>query len=596
MLLSVSDRCDQTTSTTVTTILTNNTPSPQYQLKMEARTTTSMPAAFYVSKLKETLKASASDAKYQTRVTAYTRHNDTLYLRWANCSTLCDQQAISKQKQNIFLAYDIIKPSFLSRLKPYLNVSNVTEIRSKDCNVPPSLPPVANRSLSIELPLCSKVSFTVPVDTFHDPEEGNTRKLTISLLNESKQAVSQQSWVQLDQSKQALYGYPRMNGNLPYQRTYRYLLAANDKEGNSVSTPLTIKVIGDIPDITYKMTITGETTMSQSVPDVAQEIPLINKIGGYFNDYAINDIAFSRTKRSFQFSWNFCSMRTDVCDCYRIQRIRSKLSNLHELNQVINPEFTMTNYVTDQMLKVCANTHKPELIFDRNDLTVQSGQYFSYVIRNDKFYDLEDGYTRNLTIYMAKSNSVRLNNSYWFRVEDYKICGLLSLVQAEKAGFFVNRTREYRTIAKDRCGKETGDSFIMKVNSILRTLDYRITVYLLGSIGENCTKMSTFIQKISSYVNTPISNIYIQNYETYNTTQNSSLVTWGLKNLTEKNCRNETIRVIREKFINDKEVVDPAFVQYMQPQYKVSWITLSELRSNNLISFKAESLIMASQR
>ena len=570
MLLSVSDRCGQTTSTTITTILTNTTPSPQYQFKMEARVMTSMPAAFYISKLKDALKSSASDVKYQTRVTMYTRNNEMLYLRWANCSILCDQQAISKLKQNIFLAYDVIKPSFLSRFEPYFNVSNITEIRSKDCNVPPSLPPVANRSLSIKVPLCSKVSFTVPVDTFYDPEDGDTRILTLSLLTESKQAVSQQSWVQLDQTKQALYGYPRMNGNLPYQRVYRYLLAANDKEGNSASTPLTVTIIGDIPDITYKMTITGETIMAQSVPNVAQEIVLINKIGGYFNDYAINDISFTRTTRSFQFSWNFCSMRTDVCDCYRIQRIRSKLSKFHEFNRIISPEFSMTNYVTDQMLKVCANTHKPELIIDRNDLTVQSGQYFSYVIRNDKFHDLEDGYTRNLTIYMANSNSVRLNSSYWFRVEDYKICGLLSLVQAEQTGFFVNSTREYRTMARDRCGKETGDSFIMRVNSVVRTLDYRITVYLLGSIGENCTKMNNFIQKISSYVNTPISNIYVQNYEIYNATQNSSLVTWGLRNLTKKNCRNETIRVIREKFINDKEAVDPAFVQYMQPQYEVS--------------------------
>ncbi len=55
-------------------------------------------------------------------------------------------------------------------------------------------------------------------------------------------------------------------------------------------------------------------------------------------------------------------------------------------------------------------------------------------------------------------------------------------------------------------------------------------------------------------------------------TNNASVVVWGLRNLTEENCRNDTVKIVREKFITNEDKVDPKFVGFMRPEYEVCYI------------------------
>ena len=582
MRLTAKDCCDHSTSTIVTTRLTDNSPEAQYgfcaSLKTSSTTTTSgvsMPTVYYISKLKDILKTKTSDTNYKSKITYFKQTGETIDSCWRNCSVTCNEDIVRKVKENFLTKGSDVNPQFKTLAKPYFNITKINETRSRNCSslpsqIPPTQTPSSNRSLKLNVSLCQKLNFTIPADIFYDPNDGDTRNLQLSLLTEGRQPVDMQSWVQLDQNSQIIYGYPRVGSGISLQREFKYLLVARDRDGNTGSTPMTIKIIGDLPEVTYKLTMSGSTTLNKDLPQIAQEILLINKIGAYFNDYAINDISYSRDGNSVQFAWSFCKMRTDKCDCYKLQQVRDKLKSFQSFQSQMSPDVTVTSQVKEELLGVCRLTQRPELRIDRNELIVAPGQYFSTVIRNDKFFDYEDGFVRNLTLYMSSGNNVKVENSNWIKLQEYKICGLLTLTEARQSGWMVTNTREYKTVARDRCNKETSDSYIVRVTKVIPDLQYKITVFLDEEIGENCTKMSVFVKKISTYLRTPEAYIYIYNHTVYNATNNASMIIWGLRNITEKNCRNDTTKVIREKFLLPDDTVDPTFVEYMRPQYEVS--------------------------
>ena len=261
-------------------------------------------------------------------------------------------------------------------------------------------------------------------------------------------------------------------------------------------------------------------------------------------------------------------MRKDPCDCFRIRSIRNRVIPLQNIQRTFGSEFTITSHVTDKMTGVCSRTQKPELRYDRNEIKIVTGQYFTYTIADNKFYDYEDGYTRNLTLLMSDGISY-LDSSYWIKTQDYQICGLLTIDEAKRYQESRITSREYNTIAKDSCGMETSDSYLVRITSLVTTLQYRITVVINGGFGANCTKMNSFIYKISSYINTPVSYIFVFNYTSDSLYPNSTSVSWGIRNITESNCNNRTVRTLREKFVTENGIRTTKFYDHMKPQFEV---------------------------
>ena len=566
MKLTASDQCRQTVSTPVTVYFVQRQLESQYLLQMHAVAKSPMPVVYYTSQLKLALKDLFSDPVHRVSITQYFIKDRQLMLQWENCSIVCNQTQMSEVRSRLYLAYNNINPRLLSNLN--FNVTNITEVYTKNCSKPTSDPPVANRSISTTVPLCSQLNFTVPFDTFYDTDDGDTRNLHLVLLTESKQPVGLRSWVQLDSSKQIIYGYPRIDESRPIQKIYRYLLAATDKAGYSTTTPLKIEVTGDVPSVSYVLTMNGVTTISQYTPLIVQEITLIKGIGSFFDDFAINNMAYARNIDSFTFKWSFCSMKTAPCDCSRIQNVRSRLTSLQDLKRIFGSEFTVTSHITEHMISVCSHTQSPELRYDRNELRVIAGQFFSYKITDDKFYDYEDGYTRNLTLLMSDGKKY-VHSSHWIKIQDYHICGLMTIDQVREFQTNTLTSLEYKTIARDSCGKETSDSFLVRSTSLVTSYHYQITVIFEGEFGTNCSRMESFIYKISSYISTPVSHIFVFNYSSNSIHQNATSVSWGIRNITEKNCNNDTVRTLREKFVYENGTRTNKFYEHMKPQFEV---------------------------
>ena len=239
---------------------------------------------------------------------------------------------------------------------------------------------------------------------------------------------------------------------------------------------------------------------------------------------------------------------------------------MKHLSSICSQKWISKSNVIEKMTGVCAKEQVPKIFEDRIEVIVTPGQYFSSEIRSTKFYDYEDGHTGNLTLYLANKDDLRYDDYWWMKIQDYQICGLATLYESTR---MVSRRAVYKTIAEDRCGNEITDSYNVTVLHIIPKLTYKVIVYLNDSFGKNCTETKIFTQKISNYIGIPEEKIYIANYTNYNGTYNSSVVTWGVTNITEKNCTNGTMRELTDKILFENGTVNNLFVEALKPEYKV---------------------------
>ena len=76
----------------------------------------------------------------------------------------------------------------------------------------PNLSPCTNEfdcTMMPQAPVGDVLRYTVPDDTFHDPEDGNTANLHLLFQTfEDDLSVAPDSWIQLNQTSRTLYGLP----------------------------------------------------------------------------------------------------------------------------------------------------------------------------------------------------------------------------------------------------------------------------------------------------------------------------------------------------------------------------------------------------
>ena len=484
-------------------------------------------------------------------------------LEFANCSASynqCDAKALNMVRDLLMTSKGLPRATFKAAIEPF-TIDQSSVIVKNSCLS--NRFPVADKSLEINVSLCQKLDFKIPMETFYDPEDGNTRNLELSFTKEVNVTIGKQSWIQFDKDKQLVYGYPRLPEIKVQDNNRSYWLSAKDKEGKTTMTRLKVKLIGSIPQTTFKMTIRGATGMNSNLSFIDQEIRVINKIGSFFNDHTISNMFYNRNGKQVEFSWSFCNIRRDTCDCSKIQEIRKKLQNLEDFKRFMQPEIKLQGNVEEEMLGMCARQLSPGVKEDYNELQVQPGQFF--------YRDYGNGSITNSTTYMANRNIITPGDPSWVKKQEGKICGLLSLSEAKITQNVQVKKIVYKTRVRDKCGKEAIDTFNVTIKQYIPTLSYMVTVFLSEDIGNNCTKLSNFARKISSYTRYPKTEIFIYRHAVYNVSSNASMVVWGLRNITERNCTNGTVTEIKRSVLLVNGSVNPVFVEHMKPEFEVKF-------------------------
>ena len=584
------DNCNQSTYKDIKVRIGNETSHSGYQISLESKVTSGVSTVHYISQFQTALQIQLKNPKYDIEIEGYSRSQGILAFTWKSCYEMkdkCNKSNIIYLHSQLFTAANITSPVFQRRLGETFSNPKLTEYQHH-CNFISYEPPKSSRSLDIVTDICRNMEVRIPANVFSDKEDGDARNLRLSLFTENNKQLPFEHWLQFDRITQTMYGYPRFVSSLTFKRSYKYNLVASDIKGNTASTPVSVQIRGSTT-VTYRLTINGVVKYDKHRSNVDYELSLIRKIGVFFNDSHINDISLKRNGTAFVFSWSFCRVATSKCDCFFIKRIESQIENNKEIKKIMEPEFELVK-ITSTRHGVCSSQKIPQALMDKKEVYITGGQAFTEAIHNSHFYDFEDGYTNNLTLYMTDSNNEIVTTSHWVKLNKQHVCGLVTLSQLQSSEWALSSSRNYTLVARDACGKEVRDSFSVVMNHSRESLSFSINVYVTNAylnVTSNCTKMQQFTHLVSSYINASDSDFLIQNVDTYvlkgnnaSDTANYTVIVWGLRNFTG-NCSSHTISSYREKFLYHNGSIKRAFYDHMKIDFDVVKVDLNTTACSN---------------
>ena len=166
-------------------------------------------------------------------------------------------------------------------------------------------------------------SIQIPVDTFHDREDGNTRNLRLECLTVTHARLPSSSWLQFNSTTQALYGLVLKSqlGKISSQ----YLLTASDNDGNSVYDAFTVvfEESSKLLAAMFSLKLTG-INLETFNRDINNALFIVQTIAAYYGDQNESMIqVLSLAEGSVIFTWSNTSLQT--CNKGLINVTASKL-------------------------------------------------------------------------------------------------------------------------------------------------------------------------------------------------------------------------------------------------------------------------------
>ena len=182
------------------------------------------------------------------------------------------------------------------------------QIRVVEKNQPPLL---YNHIDLIELYIDQPVVFPVPVDTFHDTEDGPTPQLRLTMSkNVDYQAFD--SWVEFDAKSQTIYALP--HGNIIGRHVF--FMTAEDSGGKKAIDAFEIHVKSAAVKPNYHFGLVLDAPFENFNKSVTLRVKLCVQIGDYFAKYfntSYKDIRVSNyAEGSVRFEWSFANIATNL--------------------------------------------------------------------------------------------------------------------------------------------------------------------------------------------------------------------------------------------------------------------------------------------
>lgn len=180
----------------------------------------------------------------------------------------------------------------------------------------------------------------VPADTFFDEEDGNTRRLKLTLQNMDHQPLDSRSWLQFDSPNQEFYGLP-LDGDVG---TEEYQLLCTDSSGAVESDGLVVAVLErskkpeDQPLVEFSLKI--DDSFDVLMAKASRKVRLIEALAQVFNDPEPNNIVIkSFSPGSTIVTWNNATLVGTECPP------NSVIMNLRRL--LIDDDGKLTQRCTD---------------------------------------------------------------------------------------------------------------------------------------------------------------------------------------------------------------------------------------------------------
>lgn len=152
----------------------------------------------------------------------------------------------------------------------------------------------------------------IPIDTFFDKEDGTTDKLRLTLRQNHNEAVGEDSWIQIDPTKQLLYGLP----DVQHVGKHEYFMQATDKGGLNAIDAFEVRVnrwpVNDKTPVVFTAQFDGEPRSVTN--DINKKILLVKKLALALGDRNSSTVSLRNiTKGSIVVEWTNTSLPQHPC-------------------------------------------------------------------------------------------------------------------------------------------------------------------------------------------------------------------------------------------------------------------------------------------
>ncbi|XP_042190955.1 dystroglycan-like [Callorhinchus milii] len=185
--------------------------------------------------------------------------------------------------------------------------------------------------------------YSIPADTFFDREDGHTRNLSLKIASTDGSPSGRESWLQLNQSLNVLFGYP-LESDFQYS-PQQLVLTAADSAGLVARETFVIEIqlSRDAPCHLY--TLRTKNSYHSFLKDRGRIIHFLEKLAKYFNDSNSKYISlFDIKPGSTLVLWynnSLCSA-TGVSDPCPINTIENLFAFMRLPDDTVRPSFVET--------------------------------------------------------------------------------------------------------------------------------------------------------------------------------------------------------------------------------------------------------------
>ncbi|XP_065654318.1 uncharacterized protein LOC105844463 isoform X3 [Hydra vulgaris] len=338
-----------------------------------------------------------------------TQKKDTSgYLAWGiDFREQCDFALIRTIQKTMFSNSSllIINPKFLQNMSNVLTLISIKETYNGICKF--NAPVLKNVIPTIQFSFCGINTFQIPQNAFMDVEDGDTRNLKLTLLNENNQQLSSDSWIQFNISTQTIIG---LASKSIISKSYRFILVVTDSSELSISSYINIFLNESVAEETFFITMKGLfIPLNLNVAYTAWSYInrwLYNR--GYFlNDFRLLQNTLTSLNENY-FSFTSCSFRAQPCDAIKIKKytdlfFESDTSVKQDFLAYMSPIFSNLKISSDTA-GACKTNNPPVLNKPWGPLFVSTCETFLMAVPIETFNDLEQGNTRFLYLTLTSLN------------------------------------------------------------------------------------------------------------------------------------------------------------------------------------------------
>lgn len=383
-----------------------------------------------IEKLSSYLDGGSSD---DIRCLSYSQENAVTVFTWSMADLQlkpCDSAAIANISKRLKASDGQVDGGFKSIMKPEFEVQFIFEERLGHCK------DGANEQPTVAIPLhylhlnLTYFEYKIPASTFNDLEDGNTPNLKLSLLLPLFEPLPVGSWIVLNNKTQVIYGLPDEDAiQAQPAGGFRYLLVGQDSGGKIASASVVVQILGTIRPFHYQITARLRSYLDASLPCVDHVVEFLAKLSTFVGEDKenIRIVSYNISKNypaDVIISWTNRSASFNACNHEIITERYLKFSNAKTgvtvaFSEILLPYFIVQD-IKLEFLETCGSMSPntpPVLLSPIGTLNIPVYQILRFQLPPMMFYDAEDGYTRNLTVFALDINNIPLNSSSWIQFD-----------------------------------------------------------------------------------------------------------------------------------------------------------------------------------